>query len=93
MASSRLSTPPAKGVRFEEVDGLLPENKELRSKLFDLSNLRGKYPQVFIEDGGEYEFVGDWDAFEAIVENDTVSETTARMQGIKTFSSVFSKCM
>ncbi len=80
-------------MRYEEVDGLLPENKELRSKLFDLSNLRGKYPQIFIENGGEYEFVGDWDAFEGIVENDNLSETSAQMHGIKTFAMVFAKCM
>jgi len=83
----------AKGVRYEEVDGLQPENKELRSKLFDTSNLRGKYPQIFIEDNGEYEFVGDYDAFEGMVECDNLSETSADMHGVKTFSSVFAKCM
>jgi glutaredoxin-related protein len=71
----------------------LPENKELRSKLFDISNLRGKYPQIFIEEGGEYEFIGDFEVFEGMLENDNLSQTTAEMHGVKTFTAVFTKCM
>ena len=54
----------SKKVNFFEVDGSDAEQKELRSTLFNLSGLRGKYPQVFLQDaGGQYSFVADWDEF------------------------------
>eukprot|EP01084_Bolivina_argentea_P286393 491260_1 len=34
--------------RFEYIDGALIENKDRRNKLFKISNLKGKYPQIFI---------------------------------------------
>ena len=46
-------------LRLEQLDGAQPENKELRNKLFNVSNVRGKYPQVFIQnEKGELEYVG-----------------------------------
>jgi hypothetical protein len=38
----------SKKARFVEIDGMDPEMKETRGKLFDLSGLRGKYPQVLV---------------------------------------------
>lgn len=46
---------------FYKVDGASPDQKDFRSKLFDVSKVRGKYPQCFIETGGEFEFIGLWD--------------------------------
>ena len=45
-----------------KIDGSLPENKDLRDKLFDVSGQRGKYPQCFIETSDNaYTFIGTWD--------------------------------
>jgi hypothetical protein len=41
----------SKKARFVEIDGMDPEMKETRGKLFDLSGLRGKYPQVLVTRG------------------------------------------
>lgn len=61
----------SKKVRFTEIDGMDPEHKELRSQLFDLSGLRGKYPQVFIQNAdGKHEFIGDWEEFEGLLDAD-----------------------
>jgi putative SOS response-associated peptidase YedK len=44
------------------IDGADPENKELRGKLFQVSSVRAKYPQLFLRDGeGEFAFVGLWE--------------------------------
>jgi hypothetical protein len=61
----------SKKVRFREIDGMDPEHKETRAQLFDISGLRGKYPQVFIDNGdGAFTFVGDWDEFEGLLDAD-----------------------
>jgi hypothetical protein len=38
-----------KKVAVELIDGTDPEMKELRTKLFGVSGITGKYPQVFIK--------------------------------------------
>ena len=38
----------AKKVRFEALDGSQADNKDNRNKFFNISKVRGKYPQVFI---------------------------------------------
>lgn len=60
----------SKKVRFIEIDGMDPEQKEIRTQLFDISGLRGKYPQIFIQKEGQYEFIGDWDEFEGLLDAD-----------------------
>ena len=74
----------------DKVDGVLPENKEVRDKLFSISGQRGKYPQCFIADGeGNYRFVGMWDEVESLVDCDTLpAEVLAANPSISTFSSV-----
>jgi len=59
------------GLEVEEVDGSLPENRDLRTKLFVLSGERGKYPQVFVRaasdnsnDNEQYAFFGLFDEIE-----------------------------
>lgn len=54
----------AKKIAFEEVDGALEENKELRNALFNISSQRGKYPQFFLERDGRHEFIGLWEQVE-----------------------------
>jgi hypothetical protein len=44
------------------VDGSNPAEKEIRDSLFEVSGLRGKYPQCFIQsDDGSYKFIGLWE--------------------------------
>ena len=84
----------AKKVRFYEVDGADPVQKELRGRLFDLSGLRGKYPQVFVQDvDARYEFVGDWADLQALLDSDGLPvEVLHANPGIRTFTSVFGAC-
>ena len=53
-------------VRFEQLDGAQPELKEKRNELFNISNVRGKYPQIFITDdkGKATTYVGMDDIFQ-----------------------------
>ena len=62
-----------KRIRFEKVDGSIPESKALRDQLFELSQARGKYPQCFIRGGDStYTFIGLWDVVESLVEYNTL---------------------
>ncbi len=49
-------------VRYETIDGSMEENKEKRNALFAISGVRGKYPQVFIDD----KYIGDWEVIEGV---------------------------
>merc|ERR1712130_1038688 len=65
-------------VRFEQLDGAQGENKELRNKLFNVSNVRGKYPQIFIQnEKEELEYIGMDDAFQQIVDSEAVAKVFA----------------
>ena len=88
--SNRLET-ALKGKRlvYEKVDGALPENKELRDKLFHSSSLRGKYPQCFICTGDELRFIGMWEDIESLLDSDSIpKEILDANPGIPTFSKV-----
>ncbi|EEC43046.1 predicted protein [Phaeodactylum tricornutum CCAP 1055/1] len=52
-----------KGIPFETLDGIDPDNVQRRNTLFRISGLRGTYPQFFIVDGHTTEFWGDWNRF------------------------------
>eukprot|EP00802_Teleaulax_amphioxeia_P020668 Tamp_20962.p3 GENE.Tamp_20962~~Tamp_20962.p3 ORF type:complete len:126 (+),score=38.39 Tamp_20962:27-380(+) len=83
----------SKKVPFTEIDGSDPEQKDVRGQLFELSGLRGKYPQVFLKDeGGQYSFVGDWDEFEGLLDNDALPPEVLIGGDIKTFTAVFACC-
>ena len=51
----------AKKLVVDKYDGCLTENKEIRDKLFSISNKRGEYPQIFLKKGDDYVFVGLWE--------------------------------
>eukprot|EP00281_Chroomonas_sp_CCMP1168_P034829 CAMPEP_0206244798 /NCGR_PEP_ID=MMETSP0047_2-20121206/18353_1 /ASSEMBLY_ACC=CAM_ASM_000192 /TAXON_ID=195065 /ORGANISM="Chroomonas mesostigmatica_cf, Strain CCMP1168" /LENGTH=116 /DNA_ID=CAMNT_0053670049 /DNA_START=54 /DNA_END=404 /DNA_ORIENTATION=+ len=84
----------AKKIAFEQIDGLDPANKERRSELFEKSGKRGIYPQVFIQDeGGELQFVGDWETFEGLIECDGLPKDVLEANpDIATFTKVFERC-
>jgi hypothetical protein len=49
----------SKGINFEKIDGADPANKDVRNMLFGISELRGKYPQVFLKKADDsYQFIG-----------------------------------
>lgn len=74
---------------FDKVDGVLPENKEVRDKLFAISGQRGKYPQCFVTEGDSYRFVGMWDDIESLLDCDGLpAEVLAANPTISTFSAV-----
>lgn len=50
---------------YIRIDGASAENKDIRSKLFEVSQQRGKYPQCFVQTGDQYEFIGLWDQVQA----------------------------
>ncbi|KAH9256339.1 hypothetical protein BASA81_005560 [Batrachochytrium salamandrivorans] len=69
------------------VDGADETQKELRNELFSISNIRGKYPQVFLSNKSDTTtFVGDFYAVELLEENkDTPGVPnvhTRRQQGL-----------
>ena len=61
-----LGLPPKE---IEKVDGANMSHKERRNQLFDISGMRAQYPQLFLIDGEETKFVGDFEA--VIYYNDT----------------------
>jgi hypothetical protein len=66
----------ALSIPFETIDGSDPSNKDLRNELFNLSDMRGVYPQFFViseDDHGtpQTSFLGDWETIEGI--NDSSS--------------------
>lgn len=64
-----------RGVPIALLDGAYDPNRELRSKLFNISGARAKYPQVFIQRGEDYTFVGLYDEIHDM--NETNQETGA----------------
>lgn len=82
-------------VATSEIDGVLPENKEVRSTLFSCSEKRGVYPQVFIkESDGKYTFVGDFEEIQSLTDTDSLDpQILAQHPEIATFSSTFKEFM
>jgi len=77
----------SKKVMFTSLDGSLPENKERRDQLFACSNLRGKYPQVFIESAATgLTYVGNYDKLVELAECDGLEGLP---DAVETFSKTF----
>jgi short subunit dehydrogenase-like uncharacterized protein len=64
-----LSALDGHGISYKVIDGADPSNKEQRNNLFAISGLRGQYPQIFVADGTDINFWGDFERFED--ENDS----------------------
>merc|ERR1740124_908466 len=65
--------------------------KDRRNQLFDISKIRGNYPQFFFEDkDGSVSFIGDWEYVEGLNETSALSEEILQANpGIKTWENVF----
>mmetsp|Transcript_59926 Transcript_59926/g.95223 ORF Transcript_59926/g.95223 Transcript_59926/m.95223 type:complete len:122 (-) Transcript_59926:50-415(-) len=62
-------------IRCEQLDGAQPENKDLRNKLFNCSNVRGKYPQVFIVNKkDELKYIGMDDEIDYLIDSEKFQE-------------------
>merc|ERR1712154_318526 len=62
----------AQKIRCEQLDGAQGENKVLRNKLFNCSNVRGKYPQIFIKnEKGELKYIGNDEEVQYMVDAET----------------------
>lgn len=56
-------------IDYDDIDGAMPEHKDLRNRLWDVSKKRGVYPQVFVEDGeGKITYIGDYEVIEHLNE-------------------------
>ena len=92
--ASILTMLAGKGVsRVEQIDGAVEANREKRGELFTLSDKRGVYPQVFIEDAdGKTEFVGDFEGVESLNECSALpAEVLAANPDIMTFEKAFAR--
>ena len=83
-----------KGFAFDEIDGMDPDNHDLRSKLFTLSGLKGQYPQIFIkQESSDIQFIADYEKFESLLELETLpQEVLASNPDIVTFAATFTGC-
>lgn len=77
---------------YLQIDGASPDNKDIRNNLFNISGLRAKYPQCFIDQNGSYVFVGLFEQIETLLECDSLPiEVLNAHPEINTFTKVFSK--
>jgi hypothetical protein len=62
--------------QLETVDGAISENKERRNKLFDISGVRGSYPQFFLVDAKDkISYMADWEGFESMHDMKILSDS------------------
>jgi hypothetical protein len=68
-----LSWLTTKGVPFVIVDGNDVTSRDIRDELFELSGIRGNYPQFFIErHNGQIEYFGNFDRLETLNETSSL---------------------
>mmetsp|Transcript_17367 Transcript_17367/g.25489 ORF Transcript_17367/g.25489 Transcript_17367/m.25489 type:complete len:111 (+) Transcript_17367:106-438(+) len=74
----------SKGIPYETIDGMDPDQRDRRNELFGISGVRGNYPQFFLvqmdNDGGENgvtSYLGDWGKLEEINDTSTWNEVFA----------------
>ena len=81
----------AKQIPYTIVDGMDPNQRQHRNELFDISGLRGNYPQFFFEyQNGTIQYLGNFSALERLNESSNLpSEVLSRHVEIETFEKVF----
>ena len=83
----------AKKIVFDELDAMLPENRDRRNELFEKSGLKGKFPQAFIISNAGLEFVGDGEKLNELLElDDLPAEVLDANPGITNFTKTFANC-
>jgi hypothetical protein len=73
------------------VDGMDPEQREERDKLFEISAIRGNYPQFFFEfQDGQINFFGNFDKIETLNETSGLPlEMLAQHPELETWGKMF----
>ena len=66
-------------------------NHALRTELFTISGVRGKFPQVFLTDkaAGTTTYVGDFEKVQELIEANQIPADVLAKNNIKSFDSVF----
>jgi len=84
----------ARKVPHTIVDGMDPEQREVRNKLFGISGIRGNYPQFFFElEDSTINFFGNFQKIEELNEtNDIPKELLEQHPEIETWDKVFRDC-
>jgi len=82
MANSDMSLTILRGKGIEPVvvDASDSDAKERRDKLFEISGVRGNYPQIFKVHGRRTTFLGDFDAFQDMNEDGSLAELAASLR-------------
>merc|ERR1711924_344246 len=57
-----------KKVAFTEIDGSKAENRDMRNKLWGISELRVVVPQIFFKTGDDYKYIGNYEGVTEINE-------------------------
>ena len=78
----------AKKIDRKYVDGAVEENWPLRNELFELSGVRGKYPQVFLQADGQYEFLGMYPKLHELNEMSDIPVHLRERNNIQTLDSI-----
>lgn len=77
-------------IKYEKVNAI--EEKEERNRLFEISKVRGNFPQVFLKlEGKEEEFVGTYDKILELVELNSMDDATLEKNNLQNFLTVFAK--
>ena len=64
----------ANNIPFEEIDGSDPSNQDRRNELFEISGLRGTYPQFFFTEEEETSFLCEYDVFQQFIDSGALSQ-------------------
>ena len=77
------------------VDGMDGEQRDRRNKLFDISGIRGNYPQFFFEfQDGSINFFGNFDKIEQLNETSSLpAEVLAQHPEVETWDKSFGSCV
>ncbi|DBA02486.1 TPA: hypothetical protein N0F65_010958 [Lagenidium giganteum] len=77
---------------YTEIDCSLEENREARDKYFQVSGIRGNYPQVFLQDKtnpNDITFVGSFEQVQQLNELSDVPREILEQNNLKTLADVF----
>lgn len=80
-----------KQIPYTIVDGMDPDQRQARNELFNISGLRGNYPQFFFQyQNGTIKYLGNFFTLERLNESSNLpAEVLSRHVDIETFEKVF----
>ncbi len=78
----------AKDINHVVLDASDPENKDQRDRLFEISGVRGNYPQIFTVEKDRTIFLGDFSALQQMNEDGTIAELMNPQKGANALGSI-----